>query len=207
MTVAPDGASGGLPRRSLARSVLATLKTLPPMPEQLLRFESFPAHHLRTNAFMAERTTVTDLRMGALKRKMDAYALESGRNSLRRQFQRLGLRALVLTTATVTSTTTSSGSSVAPSGRRPGGLLVADTRRARMRLGSIVVGCCPPFVGLACGSLFRRPAEAAIVRPRPPGARAGRGTWPGGRPGGHCHPQALGLREIRGPGGHSRDIR
>jgi hypothetical protein len=96
VTVAPDGASGGLRRRSLTRSVLATLKTLPPMPEQLLRFESFPAHHLRTNAFMAERTTVTDLRIGALKRKMDAYALESGRNSLTRQVQRLGLRALVV---------------------------------------------------------------------------------------------------------------
>jgi hypothetical protein len=84
------------PRRSLLGSVLATLRTLPPMPEQLLRFEGFPAHHLRTNAFMAERATFTGLRMGRIERKMDAYLLESGRRSLTRQVQGLGLRALVV---------------------------------------------------------------------------------------------------------------
>ena len=46
---------GSQPRRSVMGSVLATLRTLPPMPEQLLRFEGFPAHHLRTNAFMVDR--------------------------------------------------------------------------------------------------------------------------------------------------------
>jgi hypothetical protein len=66
------------------------------MPEQLLRFESFPAHHVRTNAFMIERATLTALRIGRLNRKMDAYLLESGRRSLTRQVQRLGLRTLVV---------------------------------------------------------------------------------------------------------------
>jgi hypothetical protein len=84
------------PRRSLIGSVLATLRTLPPMPEQLLRFESFPAHHLRTNAFMVERATLTGLRIGRIDRKMDAYLLESGRHSLTRQVQGLGLRTLVV---------------------------------------------------------------------------------------------------------------
>ena len=84
------------PRRSLIGSALATLKTLPPMPEQLLRFEGFPAPHVRTNAFMVERTVFADLRVGAIKRKMDAWALESGRNSLTRQVERRGSRALVV---------------------------------------------------------------------------------------------------------------
>jgi hypothetical protein len=84
------------PRRSLFGSALATLRTLPPMPEQLLRFEGFPAHHLRTNAFMIDRATFTGLRIGGIDRKMDAYLLESGRHSLTRQVQGLGLRTLVV---------------------------------------------------------------------------------------------------------------
>ena len=83
-------------KRSLAGSVLATLRTFPPMPEQLLRFEGFPAHHLRTNAFMAERATLQLVRFPRIRRKMDAYVLESGHRSLTRQVQLLGLRALVV---------------------------------------------------------------------------------------------------------------
>jgi hypothetical protein len=88
--------SGAQPRRSLLGSVGATLRTLPPMPEQVLRFESFPAHHLRTNSFMIERELLASLRIGRVKRKMDAYLLESGRHSLTRQIQGRGLRALVV---------------------------------------------------------------------------------------------------------------
>jgi len=83
-------------KRSLTGSVLATLRTLPPMPEQLLRFEGFPARHLRTNAFMARRATLKRLRFSRIRRKLDAYVLESGRSSLTRQVQRLGLRTLVV---------------------------------------------------------------------------------------------------------------
>lgn len=83
-------------RRSITRSVLATLRTLPPMPEQLVRFEGFPAQHLRTNAFMADRATFARLRFPRIRRKMDAYLLESGRGSLTRQVQGLGLRTLVV---------------------------------------------------------------------------------------------------------------
>jgi hypothetical protein len=83
-------------RRTLLGSAIATLRTLPAMPEQLLRFESFPAHHLRTNAFMIDRALLADLRTGRVRRKMDAYLLESGRRSLTRQVQRRGLRALVV---------------------------------------------------------------------------------------------------------------
>jgi hypothetical protein len=83
-------------RRSLWASVLATLRTLPPIPEQLTRFEGFPAVHLRTNAFMGERTTFLGLSKGTIRRKMDAYRLESGHRSMTRQIQGRGLRALVV---------------------------------------------------------------------------------------------------------------
>jgi hypothetical protein len=85
-----------IPRRSLINSILATLRTLPPIPEQLLRFEGFPAHHLRTNAFMADRRTFLGLQTGRIARKMDAYLLESGQRSYTRQIHGMGLRALVV---------------------------------------------------------------------------------------------------------------
>jgi hypothetical protein len=96
---APDGAtpiSLELPRRTLSGSVLSTLRSLRPMPEQLLRFAPFPAYHVRTNAFMLERSTFAALRMRPLSRKMDAYLLESGRASFTSQVRDMGLRTLVV---------------------------------------------------------------------------------------------------------------
>jgi hypothetical protein len=84
------------PVRTVVSSVASTLKGLAPMPEQLLRFDGFPNPHLRTNAFMVQRTLFASLRVGRLRRKMDAYVLESGRHSFTRQVQRRGLRALVV---------------------------------------------------------------------------------------------------------------
>jgi hypothetical protein len=77
-------------------SLLSALKSLRLMPEQLVRFEPFPAHHLRTNAFMLDRSIFTSLNVRRLRRKMDAYLLESGRSSFTRQIQQMGLRALVV---------------------------------------------------------------------------------------------------------------
>ncbi len=89
-----DGESPSCPR---APSLPDRLRGIfPAVPEQLIRFGGFPAHHLRTNAFMLERATFTSLRMGRITRKMDAYSLESGRNNITRQIQRRGLRALVV---------------------------------------------------------------------------------------------------------------
>jgi hypothetical protein len=93
---------GGVPtstsaaKPSLARSIVATLRTLPPKPEQLLRFGGFPAKHLRTNAFMARHSTFRQLRITNISRKMDAYILESGHTNLTRQVHDLGLRTLVV---------------------------------------------------------------------------------------------------------------
>ncbi|HEV2998393.1 MAG TPA: hypothetical protein VGX16_04755 [Solirubrobacteraceae bacterium] len=64
--------------------------------EQLSGFEGFPAAHLRTNAFMVERVLFAGLRMGRIARKMDAYRLESGRESFTNQVHGLGLRTVVV---------------------------------------------------------------------------------------------------------------
>lgn len=84
------------PPPSLMRSVINTLRTLPAVPDQLLHFDGFPAEHLRTNAFIADRGTFLSLRTGSVSTKMDAYRLESGRHSFTRQIQDRQLRALVV---------------------------------------------------------------------------------------------------------------
>jgi hypothetical protein len=85
-----------IPPRKLSSAVKSTLKSLVPMPEQLVRFPPFPAYHLRTNAFMAERATLAAIQIHGVREKKDAYLYESGRNSITRQVQRRGLRTLVV---------------------------------------------------------------------------------------------------------------
>jgi hypothetical protein len=92
----PVAGSSEPPRRSLVDGLWAKLRTLPAMPEQLLGFKGFPAHHLRTNAFMADRTTLARVRIKPVETKMDAYAFENGRHSLTCQIQAMGLRTLVV---------------------------------------------------------------------------------------------------------------
>jgi hypothetical protein len=82
--------------RSLAKAAVATFKALPSIPEQILKFPSFPAHHLRTNALMVERRTFTFLKANSIKRKIDAYAMESGRASVTRQIAEQGLQTLIV---------------------------------------------------------------------------------------------------------------
>lgn len=83
-------------RRSPVGSLTAVLQGLAPMPKQIRHFRSFPAPHLRTNGFMARRATLTGLRIGDIRTKMDAYALESGRENLTHRVGRSGLRAIVV---------------------------------------------------------------------------------------------------------------
>ena len=92
----PAAGSSEPPRRSLIEGLRVKLRTLPAMPEQLLGFEGFPAHHLRTNAFMADRATLARVRIKPVETKMDAYAFENGRHSLTRQVHAMGLRTLVV---------------------------------------------------------------------------------------------------------------
>ncbi len=92
----PVSDSPELVRRTLGDSLRAKLRTLPDMPIQILGFEGFPAYHLRTNAFMATRATLSRVRVRRIETKMDAYRLENGRHSLTRQVQAMGLRTLVV---------------------------------------------------------------------------------------------------------------
>ncbi len=82
--------------RSRRESLRAKVRALPEIPEQIVSFEPFPAHHVRTNAFMISHATLARLRLHEIRRKMDAYLLEHGRASITRQVQQLGLRALVV---------------------------------------------------------------------------------------------------------------
>lgn len=59
-------------------------------------FPPFPNYHVRTNAFMALRETLTRVRIGLVPLKISAYMYESGFNSLTNQIARLGLRPLVV---------------------------------------------------------------------------------------------------------------
>jgi hypothetical protein len=58
--------------------------------------EPFPAHHVRTNAFAVDREMLLRVKMGKQRDKMDAYILESGRRSMTRQIEAMGLRAVVV---------------------------------------------------------------------------------------------------------------
>jgi hypothetical protein len=83
-------------RATLAFRASSIARAVRTMPEQLLLFERFPSYHLRTNTFMIDRTLFSSLRARPVKRKMDAYLMESGRHSFTRQVQRKGLRTLVV---------------------------------------------------------------------------------------------------------------
>ncbi len=66
--------------------------------EAVVGFDSFPAAHLRTTAFLVDRVLFASLnpRGRRPRRKVHAFALESGRHSYTRQVQDLGLRVLVV---------------------------------------------------------------------------------------------------------------
>lgn len=77
----------------------AFLRNLPVLIGQLLWFDSFPAYHLRTNAFMARGQALRSLRTGRLANKMDTYRLESGSHNVTAQLRHAGQRALVVDSA------------------------------------------------------------------------------------------------------------
>jgi hypothetical protein len=78
------------------RSGRETLRARRTALRQLLQLECFPAHHLRTNAFMVSHAVLQRLRLRKIRSKVDAYALEHGRESITRQVQRMGLGTLVV---------------------------------------------------------------------------------------------------------------
>jgi hypothetical protein len=83
-------------RPRLRDRIVATLRALASTPEHVVRFDAFPAEHLRTNAFMARRETLLAMKLNSLTTKPDTYLLESGRQSITRQVQAGGSRVLVV---------------------------------------------------------------------------------------------------------------
>jgi hypothetical protein len=79
---------------TVARRRLVLLRQAP---ELLLDVEPFPCPHLRTGAFMVTHDVLRRIELFAVtNNRVDTYVLESGRRSLTRQVQRLGLRVLVV---------------------------------------------------------------------------------------------------------------
>jgi hypothetical protein len=80
----------------LPRGPLSYLYTALTLADMTFGFNSFPAPHLRTNAFMGERSLLARLLAAGVRRKFNAYRLESGRRSITAQVLESGLRALVV---------------------------------------------------------------------------------------------------------------
>lgn len=59
-------------------------------------FDPFPNYHLRTNSFMIAREIILKIRCGTILTKMQAYRFESGKNSITKRVERMGLRPVVV---------------------------------------------------------------------------------------------------------------
>ena len=59
-------------------------------------FPDFPNPHIRTNGFMIRQQLMLQLKRRPLKKKMDAYILESGYDSITRQVSRKGRRCIMI---------------------------------------------------------------------------------------------------------------
>ncbi len=82
-----------------SRSPFAALHTARALADMMIGFSTFPAPHIRTNAFMAERRLLCQGLCRGLRRKVDAHRLESGSRSLTAQIEQAGLRPLVVDNA------------------------------------------------------------------------------------------------------------
>ena len=102
--------------------------TLAEMRDQVHYFGSFPNHHVRTNTFMISGEVWGRLTMGQLERKVDAYRVESGHESITRQVERLGLRPVVVSRDGAVHGREAWPSSNVFWRRRQEGLLVADNQ-------------------------------------------------------------------------------
>lgn len=72
----------------IARFVLKKLRSI--------YFDPFPNFHLRTNSFMVSREIMLKILHGKIFTKKQAYQIESGKNSITKQVERMGLKAIVV---------------------------------------------------------------------------------------------------------------
>jgi hypothetical protein len=77
------------PRRSARMHRWLTLARI------MTGYARFPAHHVRTNAFVLSRETMARLHAPIPRDKIDAHLLECGRHSITRQVEAMGMQVLV----------------------------------------------------------------------------------------------------------------
>lgn len=61
-------------------------------------FDHFPNYHIRTNGFMIARDNMLKIRYGIILTKMHAWILESGKASITKQIEHIGLKPVVVDT-------------------------------------------------------------------------------------------------------------
>lgn len=86
-------------RAALARWKMRALDSCRSLASQWytrFRFPSFPNPHIRSNTFLMRRERLLSLGFGAMRTKWDAYAFESGRQSLTARLRRQGLATLIV---------------------------------------------------------------------------------------------------------------
>lgn len=59
-------------------------------------FSHFPSYHIRTNGFMIARDTMLRIRRGVILTKKQTYILESGKRSITKQIESMGLKLVVV---------------------------------------------------------------------------------------------------------------
>lgn len=95
----PQGGDGGVqpstgPGR--ARAAAAMLRSVPHAMRLTTAFAPFPAHHLRTNAFIVRHSDFIALDGFAVASKLEAQTVEGGRRGMTRQLAERGLKAVVV---------------------------------------------------------------------------------------------------------------
>jgi hypothetical protein len=101
MEIQLERASGGHRSASSGRPSAVSpwrlrLESLPRVLRELVEFEAFPTRNLRSNAFMITHAALRELRLPVIRNKMDAHVLESGRESITAQLERIGSSSLVV---------------------------------------------------------------------------------------------------------------
>jgi len=59
-------------------------------------FDPFPNYHIRSNGFMIARDNMLKIKYGLIFSKMNAWILESGKSSITRQIEQMGLKSIVV---------------------------------------------------------------------------------------------------------------
>ena len=100
-------------------------------------FNRFPAHHVRTNAFLVRASVLRRLTAWPLETKYDVYRFESGRHSLTQQVLDLGLEPLVVGRDRVAYAKEDWWRSATFWQREQENLLVSDNQTEDYRLGTM----------------------------------------------------------------------